>query len=344
MAINQILETTDYSLFNYVDANRSVNENHVSKLADAIRKENLLHLNPIIINNKREVIDGQHRLAAAMRLGVAVYYLVDYNITEDSIATLNTNKSNWKPIDYIAYYAKKGNVHYQTLLDFINNRPAIGCSTAINLLSSFQMSLTNMLKNGTYVVDRFAEAVALLDVAKDIVFEQQFDRSFLSALQQCMDSGEYVHETFLEKLKQQPGKLTRMANKDQYVELMEKIYNYRQIVDVVNFRLTKLQREHIKKREERERSAAIAKANRDRKATKSDVVEGKWAKEFLKEEKPPQAPAIEGNKIPVKIDSKTTLYAAPGSDPDEVRKKFLATRGKPIVNPILRRSKRNRLL
>lgn len=60
----QIYKTKDYTSFRAIVSNREVNKAHVKKLAASIRKKNLLYIRPVIVNDRMEIIDGQHRVAA----------------------------------------------------------------------------------------------------------------------------------------------------------------------------------------------------------------------------------------------------------------------------------------
>ena len=69
-----IVKTTDYSIFKKINGNRGISHSHVTKLTAAIARRNLLQLFPIIVNEKMEIVDGQHRLWAAKRLKLPIYY------------------------------------------------------------------------------------------------------------------------------------------------------------------------------------------------------------------------------------------------------------------------------
>lgn len=70
-----ILKTNDYGLFKSIMANREIDDKHVKRLAKSIARKNLLYIRPLIVNEKMQIIDGQHRLAAAKEIKATVYYL-----------------------------------------------------------------------------------------------------------------------------------------------------------------------------------------------------------------------------------------------------------------------------
>lgn len=87
--------TQDYDKFVYNQKNRNINEAHVTALKRSIRKNDLLFAQPILVNEKYEVIDGQHRLQAAMKLNRPIYYIIKKGLTIDDAITLNVSTKNW---------------------------------------------------------------------------------------------------------------------------------------------------------------------------------------------------------------------------------------------------------
>jgi hypothetical protein len=129
-----IQATLDYKLFHRISSNREVDTKHLGRLKNSITKKNYLYLFPIIINKDMEIVDGQHRLMAAMELKLPIFYMIDDKITKADIAMVNSNRKTWGPKDYIKYFATDGNKVYVKLLDIISKYP-IGTSAAVTILS-----------------------------------------------------------------------------------------------------------------------------------------------------------------------------------------------------------------
>ena len=83
-------------------------------------------MNPIIVNERLEVIDGQNRLSALKDLGLPVHYYVVRGATIETARSLNLGRSNWKPLDYCKSYAESGVRSYQLLLDLMQDSEHIG--------------------------------------------------------------------------------------------------------------------------------------------------------------------------------------------------------------------------
>jgi ParB-like chromosome segregation protein Spo0J len=71
------MKTTDYKLFKINKLNRIVQTGHIEKLKKSIEKVGYLKYNPIIVNEDMEIIDGQHRYFACVKLNLPIYYEVE---------------------------------------------------------------------------------------------------------------------------------------------------------------------------------------------------------------------------------------------------------------------------
>ena len=89
----QVRYTTEYSKFKLMPDNRDVSEKHVAELVVNIRKRG--QLQPILINEKWQVLDGQGRLKACILLGIPVMYLLSYKTTIKDVILINTTQKSW---------------------------------------------------------------------------------------------------------------------------------------------------------------------------------------------------------------------------------------------------------
>lgn len=98
--VNKVYRTNDLSTFKTLPGNRVPNLQHINRLIYSINKYGM-KCNPILVNERLEVIDGQHRLEAAKSANTFVYYIIvnGYNLTE--VHTLNLNQKNWAKSDYM---------------------------------------------------------------------------------------------------------------------------------------------------------------------------------------------------------------------------------------------------
>ena len=77
----------DYGQFKYIKGNRELVEAHVRKLSDQISKKDFQI--PIIVNEKMEVCEGQHRLEAYKSLGMPITYMIIAGLEIQDIIKLN---------------------------------------------------------------------------------------------------------------------------------------------------------------------------------------------------------------------------------------------------------------
>lgn len=229
--------TLDHDLFNSIVSNREVDQRHVNTLVKAIRKKNLLHLNPILVNGKYEVIDGQHRLEAARILGVEVYYIRDDHVNKSDIAAINSNAKNWNVMDYINYYTIEKKAGFDRLSAFLSENPMIPPSTALHMLSSDGKRNAAALKEG--FVDtgnyEFAKNIGIILKGYRNFIDHAYDRNFVLAVIQCVSIPGYDHELMKQKLEYQSRSLVKCVSKKQYVELLQEIYNYKNSKNSLKF-------------------------------------------------------------------------------------------------------------
>lgn len=97
-----IYETMDYDKFKFIKSNRGINGNNVENLKESMNKKALPI--PVIVNEKYEMIDGQHSFTARRELGLPILYQIVEGAGEEEMITLNVNKASWKPADYLNYF------------------------------------------------------------------------------------------------------------------------------------------------------------------------------------------------------------------------------------------------
>jgi ParB-like nuclease family protein len=123
-----IQKTNDYNIFKRHPKNREIEHANYVKIMNSIKQKNLLEFRPIMVNDKMEVIDGQHRLKVASELNLPVFYQIQKEQNDEDIFLLNHNQRGWKPVDFLNYYAQSGNRNYVDLKKFMekNNIPLSG--------------------------------------------------------------------------------------------------------------------------------------------------------------------------------------------------------------------------
>jgi len=244
--VNQVRKTNDYSLFKPLVGNRVVNKLHVKRLKDSFERTYLL--NPIIVNDKYEIIDGQHRFQSARELGKPVNFIVAPGYGLREVQILNENMKNWRKEDYLNAYCDLGHPQYLRFREFMNRFPDFSISICQSLLrdsvpcrrnlkSTELISETN--KYGNYSTNDFQEGNleikdydrAVENAEKIMMIKPYYDgynrTTFVQSMISIFKSDNYNHAQFLSKLSYQPNALQHCVNIQQYKLLIEEIFNYR---------------------------------------------------------------------------------------------------------------------
>jgi len=107
----QIHQTRDYDIFEFYSGNRNVD---VTKVKDLLKSFNERYYPvPIIVDENKRVLDGQHRLEAAKLGGFPVSFLVlDDIVPTQVIRQLNTGQKPHTLPDYMKLYVEDGRGDY----------------------------------------------------------------------------------------------------------------------------------------------------------------------------------------------------------------------------------------
>lgn len=117
----EIRKTNDYDKFKLLEGNREVLDRRKDKIKKSIADIGYI-MNPIIVNEKHEIIDGQGRFLALKEMDMPVYFIVVNGIGIDHCRYLNMYQEKWRNIDYIKSYAKHSQ-DYKRLLMLVEKYP-----------------------------------------------------------------------------------------------------------------------------------------------------------------------------------------------------------------------------
>lgn len=165
-----IQKTKDYDQFEFMLGNREVSDSLVRKLEASILKNNLLAYNPILVNEKNEIIDGQHRLIAAQNIDVEIYYrVVDGHASIAEVMLLNANQRGWKLMDYIDSYANMGNENYTVLKGFLDKYHLPTKTSARMLMDEVGGdAMTQHLQNGSFEIRSLRTAIRIAEYVEQL--------------------------------------------------------------------------------------------------------------------------------------------------------------------------------
>ena len=161
MKQTNIQRTNNYNMFKTLVGNRGINPKRVKKIKDSITEIGYIP-NPIIVNEKYEVIDGQGRLQALKELGKPVEYIIIKGLGIKECLFMNINQERWTVMDYIKSHADLGNINYQRLLDLIDLYPIYNLNTIGRAVKGINKLGNRQIQNGTIEVSQYEYEQAII--------------------------------------------------------------------------------------------------------------------------------------------------------------------------------------
>ena len=239
--VNKVYQTSNLSIFKPIDGNRVPNLQHIKRLTDSINFYGM-KCNPILVNERMEVIDGQHRLMAAKEAESFIYYIIVKGYTLSEVHTLNLNQKNWSKKDFMEGYANMGIESYIKLRNFVNKNEDISFNDCLafcqNTIVSNNMLAHKFAKNPTQsqVFEEGTWKCKDLNLSQDWANKIRMIKPYYAGYNKTgfvrTMIGLFQKETFdfndfMHKIRLQPTAMVDCANTDQYRTLIEDIYNYR---------------------------------------------------------------------------------------------------------------------
>lgn len=233
-ALNIVQETTDYDRFVLMEANRDQSRGHVEAIKAAFEEiGNLTRVQPILVNERFEIIDGQHRFTVCKELGEPIYYTQVPGLGINDARKMNILHRNWTIADYARSYALAGDTNYQR---YETLREEYGFNHSIILVYSMgyeQKGTFKRFRQGQYTLSsrQYTEAQERLNKLAGIAdnFKLAETIPFALALLQASHVEGFDYARLLDKVgKYGTAMITRQAGVPQYMRLIEDLYNHNQ--------------------------------------------------------------------------------------------------------------------
>ena len=232
----QIFQTHDLSIFKTLKGNRPVNPSHLKGLLKSVKENYLPTI--IIVNDKMEIIDGQHRNEVCKILNFPIKYIIRPGYGLKEAQALNANSKIWTDKDHISSFATLGKEDYQQLLAFIE-KYKFGIKESERLLTgvsthSGKSGSRSLAKTGEFKVVNLARAEKWAQTILSIepYYKGVRRRSFFHAMFRLLNQKDknmtpFKSATFLNKLEKNSLRLQDCVTVEMYIKDIEKIYNYR---------------------------------------------------------------------------------------------------------------------
>lgn len=225
--------TTNLDMFKLMKNNRPVNHSRVKKIYQSMMENGLL-VQPITVNKRMEIIDGQHRYHSSKLSGLGIYYIQVDNYDEEQVILTNTNSQSWSRKDFLTYYVSKENRNYIKLRDFMKQFPHFSLTDSMFLLTngSFTNTKKEDFNNGNFKISNYQKGVQWGEFISSLqrFFPEGYSRtifvrSMISVLRKY--ENEFNTEEFIKKSEIVPHFFKICGNHGDYVRMIEDIYNFK---------------------------------------------------------------------------------------------------------------------
>ena len=230
-----IHSTIDYGRLSLNPLNRPIDQDHLERLYDAIVKRNLLREYPILVDRAGVILDGQHRYTVAKELSVPIYYIVATEATIDDVPEANANTKHWTSRDWLYAWIQRGKQEYVRLRDFWEANSWMTLTMARDLCHyGDRQGLTRAYVNGLYICNDldFANEVARACLEFKRYYQDFYREStFVSTVAMLLEHEGYSQKTMMDRLQYQSARLTKQSTIEDYLAVIQRIYNYRTRAD-----------------------------------------------------------------------------------------------------------------
>lgn len=161
--------TSEYGMFKRLEGNRNVLAARVNKIKGSIAKNGYI-FNPIVVNERYEVIDGQGRLEALKILQLPVDFVVATGAGLEQCIALNAYGTLWTMTDYIDSFCELGNENYMWLREQIKQYHELRIKIVIMLATGLASIPNETIKSGNLIIREEQRSIA----EKDLMVARRF--------------------------------------------------------------------------------------------------------------------------------------------------------------------------
>lgn len=232
--IGQIYEEDNYGVFVRLEDNRNVLSTRLRKLVVSITEKWIL--NPIIVNEKMEIIDGQGRFEALKSLHKPIPYIVSYGATSEDCRRMNKYNTRWTVLDFANSWAKSGKEPYILLL-LTNKKTKFPISRIIRLcnhgakVSSPDVMTGYELGQLQFDEEDMEVVCNIKKMADEIIEALQVNlrpnEAFYTSVKIASETDGYIHSHMLQNCALQRASYHQMSNLGNQLVEFERIYNFK---------------------------------------------------------------------------------------------------------------------
>lgn len=227
--VTPIYKTFDYDRFSFISGNRSVNACNYAKLEKSMLEEQLII--PICVNEKKEIIDGQHRYTVAKNNGLPVYYYVIDNYDIEAVKRANMVNRTWDKKDFLQLQVEYGKDSY-IIFDYLINQYGISIQDLLKVFAHIQNKTLNMISKdfeaGKLTDDGCEQVEDFLKALEDFNFFRYYTtKPFVAAFIRLYFNSLYQHDKMKERIRSRKSAFTKKTTVDEYlVFLTRDVYSF----------------------------------------------------------------------------------------------------------------------
>ena len=226
-----VKSTKNYRLFGRSAENRPLDMKKHRKLEQSMTLYGFLPSFPIVCfrgDDKQLIVkDGQHRLAIAESLGLAVYWTEE--VVDFDVAIVNSAAKVWQLKDYAQKFSANGVKAYEEGLDFAEHY-GLPIGTAFALLAGTTTfgNVSEVFNDGTFKIkDRaWADAVAGIYGPMVLLSPSMKNARFIEACMAVCRVPEFCSKRMLQNAERCREKLVPYSTRDAYLDMLEQVYNF----------------------------------------------------------------------------------------------------------------------
>lgn len=236
--MEQVYVTTDYEIFKKLKGNRPVEEPHVQELIRKIKNNHPVDT-IVFVNEKMEVLDGQHRVEAFRRLGLPVKYKVCYGMTIKDVILMNSTQQPWTIGNFVGSFRDQDFGCYHAFNALYEKFPELTTNTLLSVVGSYAPVKQGLnkakaaLKSGTlyYPFDREEELFAELSFLSKFAFVRQLKHgrsdTFYKAISACYHCDNIDNDKLLKRMEELASRMASYNTFRECLQAIEDIYNLR---------------------------------------------------------------------------------------------------------------------
>lgn len=227
-----VFESTDYNKFKLIKGNRTLHKTKYLQLLKSMEQE-VLSI-PIIVNEKMEIIDGQHRYHACRELGLPVLYCVCEGYSIEQVKRANLVSSNWTKEDYLNLHVTDGLPAYEEFEELLLDS-GLNVTDLIKVYAKAQDKSSEQVayefEHGTLVSENMDRVKGFIEALKDFeFFKYSKKKQFVAAMVKLFFDPRYNHAKMKKKLENRSqvlGNLATNVTRDEYLsKLTNSIYSF----------------------------------------------------------------------------------------------------------------------